>query len=112
MRFSPLLLLSVLLLPSVAFATAARSFSELVSDFVVYLDWGAITLVSLAIVIYFAGVAKNLIKINNGEAKSNLSEYLVWGLVGIFVMVSLWGLVRLVQNTIFGTSNATYYSTN
>ena len=104
MRTPLVLTASILLLPVVTFAAAASSFSELVTGFVQYLNYGAVILISLAIAIYFLGISQNLIKINSGEARSNLSSYLTWGLIGIFFMVSIWGIVRLVQNTLFGNS--------
>ena len=31
-------------------------------------------------------------------------QYIIWGLVGLFVMVAVWGLVRLLVSFIFGTT--------
>ena len=104
MRFPFLLTASVLLLPTVTFAAAAGTFSQLVTGFVSYLNYGAVVLISLAIVIYFLGISQNLIKVNSGEASTNLRSYIMWGLIGIFFMVSIWGIVQLVQNTLFGNS--------
>jgi len=40
------------------------------------------------------------------EKKAKAKTQMIWGIVGIFVMVSVWGLVGILQST-FGTSGAT-----
>ena len=106
MRRPFLFTLVTLLLPGVAFASAASTFSQLVNQLVSYLNFGAVTLITLAIVIYFLGISQNLFKINSGESRANMTTYIFWGLVAIFMMVSIWGIVSLVQNTIFGNSGS------
>ena len=39
------------------------------------------------------------------EEKAKAKGQMIWGIVGIFVMVSVWGLVGILQST-FGTSGA------
>jgi hypothetical protein len=34
-----------------------------------------------------------------GEKKEEGKQYMLWGIVGIFVMVSVWGLVNIVKQT-------------
>lgn len=36
---------------------------------------------------------------NNGEAKDKGKNLMLWGLIGFFVMISLWGLVKILTNT-------------
>jgi hypothetical protein len=41
---------------------------------------------------------------NNEEVKTNGKNLMLWGLIGFFVMVSVWGLVNILTGTIqFGT---------
>ena len=54
-------------------------------------------LVSLSIVIFALGVFK-FIKAE-GDGKQGGREFMFFGIIGIFVMVSLWGLVNILQNT-------------
>jgi len=37
------------------------------------------------------------------EKKTSAKKGMIWGIIGIFVMVSVWGLVAILQST-FGTS--------
>jgi Type IV secretion system pilin len=41
---------------------------------------------------------------NNEEVKTSGKNLMLWGLIGFFVMVSVWGLVNILTGTIqFGT---------
>lgn len=112
MRFPLLTIASVLLLPAVAFASAPGTFAGLVNMLVSYLNFGAVTLITLAIVIYFLGISRMLWKSGKGEIAGNMTTYIFWGVVAIFMMVSIWGIVALIQNTIFGNSggSSSYYT--
>ncbi|MDO8482125.1 MAG: hypothetical protein Q7S75_03525 [bacterium] len=94
-----------LVLPAIAFAaTAPRTWSELVNALVSIMSTGAITLITLAFVIYFYGISSNILKFGedtNGEKKR---AYFVWGIIILFVMVSIWGILRLLQNTFLGNA--------
>ena len=40
-----------------------------------------------------------LILSEGGEKKEEGKQFMMWGMVGIFVMVSVWGLVAIVSDT-------------
>lgn len=92
-------------MPSVAFAAAPRTFSELANVIVTIIDSATGLLIVAGIVIYFYGVSTNILKMKD-ESGRKVREYMVWGLIVIFVMVSIWGIVRLLQSTLFGNSTA------
>ncbi len=102
LRFIPLALIA---LPSVVFAAAPRNFNELANVFVSILNSATGALVVLAIVIYFYGVSTNLWK-SGDEDREKLRGYLLWGLIIIFIMVSIWGILEILQNTLFSGSPA------
>jgi len=54
-------------------------------------------LVSAAILVFLWGVFKFIR--SDGKEKETGKQFMVWGLVGIFVMVSVWGLVNILQGT-------------
>ena len=116
MRSLKMLPIVFLALPSVALAAAPRTFSELANLLVTILDSATGLLVVAGIVIYFYGVSTNILKLNT-ESGAKVRQYMVWGLIVIFVMVSIWGILRLLQSTLFGstqsaTSGATIQSTS
>jgi hypothetical protein len=58
--------------------------------------------ITLAIVIFFWGLIRYLI--NVGEAKQEGLQIMFYGVIAIFVMVSIWGIIRLLQSTFSVTS--------
>lgn len=97
-----LALLAVFAAPAAVFAEAPRTFNELANLIVTILDYGAGLLVVAAIVIYFYSVSTGIYKARSGEESAALRTTIIWGLIVIFVMVSVWGIINILQNTIFG----------
>jgi hypothetical protein len=102
-----------LLVPTLAFAQAPRTFSELANTIVEILDVATFTLIILGLVIYFWGIAVNIPHFGDEEGAEKRKGFFVWGIVILFVMVSIWGIIQLLQNTLFGGSgpaSGTYQS--
>ena len=55
-------------------------------------------LIGLAVVVFIYGVLLLMLS-EGGEKKEEGKQYMLWGIIGIFVMVSVWGLVAIVSNT-------------
>lgn len=63
-------------------------------------------LITLALVVFFWGLVRYLWG-KDGKAKVDQAKDLMkWGLVTIFVMVSVWGIVRLAQDALGINPNA------
>ena len=104
MKYSPIVFTFVaLLLPAVAFAEAARTFQELAADVVEILDATTAVLIVAGIVVYFYGISTNILNFSD-DAAEKVRTYFFWGIIVLFVMVSIWGILRLLQNTLFGGS--------
>ena len=101
MKFLRPLALVALFMPQLALASAPRTFSELANLIVTLIDSAAGLLVIAGIVIYFYGISTSIVKLKD-EGGEKLRAYFVWGILVIFVMVSIWGILRLLQNTLFG----------
>ncbi len=52
-------------------------------------------IIGLSVVIFLWGVFKFIR--SDGEDKTSGKEFMFWGIVGIFVMVSVWGLVNILS---------------
>jgi hypothetical protein len=61
-------------------------------------------MILLAILMVFYGLVQYLFS-NAGEAKSEGLKIVLYGVLAIFVMVSIWGIIRLLQNTFGVTQN-------
>ncbi|OGG56804.1 hypothetical protein A3D71_01020 [Candidatus Kaiserbacteria bacterium RIFCSPHIGHO2_02_FULL_55_20] len=58
--------------------------------------------ITLAIVVFFWGLIKYLM--HAGEEASEGLSIMFYGVIAIFVMVSIWGIIRLLQSTFKVTS--------
>lgn len=93
----------ILAMPAMALAAAPRTWSELVNLLVSIMNAGALTLITLAFVIYFYGISSNILKFGEDTDGEKKRAYFVWGVLILFVMVSIWGILRLLQNTFLGS---------
>lgn len=96
---------AILVLPAVAAAAGPNTLKELVGMLVDLLNKATGVLVAAALVAFLYGAAYNMLKA--GERGSGaLRQFLVWGVIILFVMVSIWGILRLLQETLFGSNSA------
>lgn len=108
MRFPRFILpLALLAAPAVASAAAPRTFLELSNLIVLILDNATAVLVVAGIVVYFYGISTNILNFSE-DGGEKVRSYFFWGIIVLFVMVSIWGILRLLQSTLFGS---TYSST-
>lgn len=94
------LTLGLLATPAIAGAASLLDTLALANTFLNALIGLAIT---LAIVVFFWGLIKYLWGASSENASEGLS-IMMWGVIAIFVMVSIWGIIRLLQNTFNVTS--------
>ena len=92
-------LLLVSALPFIAEA-APRTFRELTVDLVDILSATTATVLALAVVIFIWGIAKNITALGENKIKER-NAYILWGTIILFVMVSVWGILGLLRNTLF-----------
>lgn len=93
------------LLPSRA-AAAPGSFAELVSEAIVVIDVLTPILISLTVVFYMWGIIRSMVFSKRGkEGEGNkfstqaFKRQSLMGILIIFVLVSVWGILRLAANT-------------
>ena len=55
-------------------------------------------LITLAIVVFFWGLVLYLVKMGTEDAHKGI-HLMIWGIAAIFVMVSIWGIIQLLQTT-------------
>ena len=59
--------------------------------------------VALALLYFFWGLATYILAAGDEEAKAKGRSIMIWGIIALFVIVSVWGLVGVLGNT-FGVS--------
>ena len=68
---------------------------------------GALTplVVALALLFFFWGLAKYILAAGDESKQAEGRSIMIWGVVALFVMVSVWGLVQVLQQTFLGTTS-------
>ncbi len=59
-----------------------------------------ILLFGLAVVYFIYGLTKYLISPDNEEVRKSSKSHMLWGIIGMFIMVSVFGIINLIINTI------------
>jgi uncharacterized membrane protein YidH (DUF202 family) len=63
-----------------------------------------IFLVALAMAYFLYGVARYLLSPENEEVRKASRSHMIWGIVGMFIMISVFGIMQLILDTIGETS--------
>ncbi|MES2416249.1 MAG: hypothetical protein V4504_00950 [Patescibacteria group bacterium] len=53
----------------------------------------------LAILVFIWGVVQYIAGAEEEAKREKGRQFIIWGLIGIFAMISVWGLVRVLNNT-------------
>ncbi len=56
-------------------------------------------LITLAVVFFFWGLGQYILNSGDEEGQKEGRSRMIWGIVALFVMVSVWGLVGLIGGT-------------
>lgn len=93
------------LLPAFAFTQSQESFPDFV-DRIILLIFKPITLLigGLAVIYFLVGVLKYIQSADNEEKRKEGTMMMTYGIIALFVMVSLWGLVGVLDRT-FGLTD-------
>ncbi|MEK7589891.1 MAG: pilin [Patescibacteria group bacterium] len=86
----------VVLTPAMALAADLDSVLDKIGDLI-----GTATpiIVALALIFFFYGLAKYILNSGDEEKRTEGKGIMIWGIIALFVMVSVWGLVNLLANT-------------
>ncbi len=99
--------LAVFALPLASSAQTIRNISD-AGSFVINTINGVLVpvLFAVAFIVFLWGAFKTFILgAGSDEVKEQGKNLMLWGLIGFFVMVSIWGLVNILTGTInFGNS--------
>ena len=76
-------------------------FEGLVDYFVCVLARSIVPLLfALALVVFLWGVTQFIMNSADENKRAQGKQFMVWGIIGLFVMFSVWGLVLLLRNTV------------
>ena len=65
------------------------------------IDYSLGLLVAIALLVFFWGLMKYILNLSSGEAKVEEGKNIMkWGLIALFVMVSVWGIIAFFQRAL------------
>jgi uncharacterized membrane protein YdjX (TVP38/TMEM64 family) len=59
-----------------------------------------VLLFALAVVYFIYGLARYLLSPDNEEIRKTSKSHMLWGIIGMFIMVSVFGIMNLIMNTL------------
>ena len=94
------------LMPSFVYATNHETFKSLIDTITNEILSPLIPFIfGLALLGFLWGAAQFIFKADNEEARKKGSQKMIYGIIALFVMISVWGLVRVITTT-FGVGFA------
>ncbi|MEY4602531.1 MAG: hypothetical protein RL292_472 [Candidatus Parcubacteria bacterium] len=93
-----MLLWATVVLPQVSFA-AFDAIKTLLKDFKSILDLLVPIIFGLAVLFFFWGVAQ-FIRTVSEKTKEEGKNKMIWGIVALFVMFSIWGIIKYIGDTV------------
>ncbi len=98
-----ILLILITFAPSLALAQPVNNFEGLVAKIYGMLASIVPLIVALTLVVFLWGIFQ-LVRSNSEDTRADAIKVITFGVVALFVMVSVWGLVAILNNTFFGGS--------
>ncbi|MEK7090121.1 MAG: hypothetical protein AAB930_00885 [Patescibacteria group bacterium] len=95
--------ISSMILPFIAVA-AASDITDILQQFIGIISVGINLLMVLATVIFLWGVITYITASGVEEKIKEGRTYMLWGIIGLFVMVAVWGLVAVLGATFPGAN--------
>ena len=91
---------TLLMIPVGVFA--AESIGGLISEFTGLINDLIGLLSGIAFLVFIWGLVKFIYNAGSEEGRREGKNRMVWGIVGLFVLLSIWGIVSFFQESIFG----------
>lgn len=85
-------------------STKFSNFSELVGFFIDLINPLYFILIGLAMLVFFRGLVVFISKAGDSKSHAEGKSLMIWGLIGLFVMVSVFGILRFAYRD-FGFTN-------
>lgn len=91
-------------LTCVAGNTNLNNFSDIVCFVLDYVNQIVLILVAGSLLVFVWGIAKFILSAGDEKKVAEGKTLMFWGVVALFVMVSVWGIIQLFYSDLFGGS--------
>lgn len=78
-----------------------RTLTTIIQSFIDLIEYAIPIVMVLAVLTFFFGVARFIFSAESDQARAEGKWFLLWGVIGLFVMVAIWGIVLVIQDTFF-----------
>jgi hypothetical protein len=95
-----IIIAALALTPAFTFAQELGNLNNLLNSFGGLVDLALPIVMALALLAFFWGLVKFIFAAGDEGAKDEGKRIMIWGLVALFVMVSVWGLVRFIGDAL------------
>ncbi len=59
-----------------------------------------VLLFALAVVYFIYGLVRYLLSPDNEEVRKSSKSHMLWGIIGMFIMISVFGILSIIMNTL------------
>ncbi|MBI2673723.1 MAG: hypothetical protein HYX23_00360 [Candidatus Zambryskibacteria bacterium] len=88
--------IALALAPALVFAQSLSNIQTLVQSIGRLVNLALPIVVGIALLAFFWGLVKFIFAQGDETAKADAKKIMLWGLIALFVMISVWGLVRFI----------------
>lgn len=111
MKQKYILISSIALITAITTQTAfaldkTKGFAKLLSDIGGLVDMSIGILVTLALAAFFWGLVQYIFKLGGSKTPDNGRSLMIYGIVALFVMVSIWGVTKFIGEFLGVDKNA------
>lgn len=99
--------IALALIPALAFAQSLSNIETLVQSIGNIVGLALPIVVGIALLAFFWGLVKFIFAQGDETAKADAKKIMLWGLVALFVMISVWGLVKFISSALDIQQNTT-----
>ncbi len=79
-----------------------KTFKDVICIFIDLLSLIVPILASMALLVFFWGLVKFIYNSGSESAREEAKNVMFWGVIGLFVMFSIWGIISFFTGDLFG----------
>lgn len=98
-KYSLILLSIVYIYPQSASAQSLFDYVRLVNTFIIR---AVPLIIGIAMLLFLWGIARFMFSGGDEKVLADTKRLMVWGIIALFFMVSVWGIVKVLQQDLFG----------
>lgn len=87
--------------PTLMSPVTPTNFTEVICLILDFISNLVPVIIGLTVITFLWGLAKFILAAGDEKKIQDGKNLMVWGIIGIFVMVSVWGIVRIVYGSFF-----------